>query len=184
MTHRHYILSALLFCLLSISVKAQTSGHSFGYLSYNEIFQSMPEYAASQQTLKELKAKYDKEALRAETEFQRKFSEFLQGQKDFPENILKKRQNELQDLLEESVRFREEAQNLLKQAEQDLQADMLYILNEAIKAVGIEHGYSFIINTDGNSCPYINPSNGEDVTNFVKEKLNLPILPPTTPSAQ
>ncbi len=182
MTYKRYILSVFLCCMVICFAKAQNN--HFGYLSYNAVFQAMPEYAVSQQKLKELKAKYDKEALRAETEFQRKFSEFLQGQKDFPENILKKRQNELQELLEESVRFREEAQNLLKQAEQDLQADMLYILNEAIKAVGIEHGYNFIINTDGNACPFINPSNGEDVTNFVKEKLNLPVLPSTTPSAQ
>ena len=182
MTYNRYILSVFLCCMVICFAKAQNN--HFGYLSYNAVFQAMPEYAVSQQKLKELKAKYDKEALRAETEFQRKFSEFLQGQKDFPENILKKRQNELQELLEESVRFREEAQNLLKQAEQDLQADMLYILNEAIKAVGIEHGYNFIINTDGNACPFINPSNGEDVTNFVKEKLNLPVLPSTTPSAQ
>lgn len=170
------LLALPLLCL----AQGQEQGKAlFGYLSYNSIFQSMPEYAIAQQKLKDLKAKYDQEAVRSENEFQRKFGEFLQGQKDFPENILQKRQKELQDLLEKSVSFKVEAQELLKQAEKDLQADMLYLLNEAIRAVGIERGYHYIINTDGNTCPFINPATGEDATNYVKEKLQLPIN--TTP---
>lgn len=153
---------------------ATVSG-KLGYLSYNAVFQSMPEYAVSQRKLADLKAKYDKEALRSEAEFQRKFVEFLQGQKEFPENILLKRQHELQDLLEKSIRFKEEAQQLLMQAEKDLQADMLYLLNEAIRAVGVERGYACIVNTDGNVCPFLHPAMADDVTNLVKEKLQLPI---------
>ncbi len=165
----------LSFWLLSFTAGAQMSQGRFGYLSYNAIFRSMPEFAVSQQKLADLKSKYDQEAQRSEAEFQRKFAEFLQGQKDFPENILLKRQHELQDLLVKSIRFKEESQSLLAQAEKDLQADMLYLLNEAIRAVGVENGYAYIINTDGNACPFINPAMADDVTNAVKEKLQLPI---------
>ena len=159
----------LSFLLLPFAVKAQTTQGKFGYLSYNAIFQAMPEYEVYRQNLADLKFKYDKEAQRSEEEFQRKFAEFLQGQKEFPENIL------LQDLLTKSIRFKEESQKLLVQAEKDLQADMLYLLNEAIRAVGVERGYAYIINTDGNTCPFINPAVADDVTNYVKEKLQLPI---------
>lgn len=145
----------------------------YGYLSYNAVFQAMPEYEKSQQKLQELKAKYDAEAKRAEDEFQRKFAEFIQDQKDMPENILLKRQNELQELMNRNVAFKTEAQSLLTQAEKDLQADMTFLLNEAIKATGIEQGLAFILNTDGGTCPYINPSLGVDVTTIVKQKLGL-----------
>ena len=159
----------LSFLLLPFAVKAQATQGKFGYLSYNAIFQAMPEYEVSRQKLAGLKSKYDKEAQRSEEEFQRKFAEFLQGQKEFPENILLKRQHELQDLLTKRIRFKEESQKLL------VQADMLYLLNEAIRAVGVERGYAYIINTDGNTCPFINPAMADDVTNYVKEKLQLPI---------
>lgn len=165
----------LAFFWMALTAGAQNSTGYFGYLSYNAIFQAMPEYATSQQKLAELKAKYDKETQRSEAEFQRKFTEFLQGEKDFPENILLKRQYELQDLFTKSVQFKDESQKLLTQAEKDLQADMTYLLNEAIRAVGVERGYAYIINTDGNACPFINPAMGDDVTNLVKEKLQLPI---------
>ena len=82
-------------------------------------------------------------------------------------------------MLAKSIAFKEEAQKLLSQAEKDLQADMVYLLNEAIRAVGVERGYACILNTDGNTCPFINPAMGDDVTNYVKEKLQLPIS--TTP---
>ena len=45
-------------CIPLLAV-AQVPPAKFGYLSYNEIFKAMPEYAASQQKLAELKAKYD-----------------------------------------------------------------------------------------------------------------------------
>lgn len=163
------------FLWLSSALAAQEVQKKIGYLSYNGIFRAMPEYEAAQKRLGDLKAKYDNEARRSEAEFQRKFVEFLQGQKDFPENILQKRQYELQDLMAKSIQFKEEAAGLLVQAEKELQADMLYLLNEAIRAVGVERGYSYILNTDGNACPFINPAESEDVTNYVKEKLQLPI---------
>ena len=175
MRKKNKLVLCLSFLLLPFAVKAQAMQGKFGYLSYNAIFQAMPEYEVSRQKLADLKSKYDEEAQRSEDEFQRKFAEFLQGQKEFPENILLKRQHELQDLLTASIRFKEESQKLLAQAEKDLQADMLYLLNEAIRAVGMEKGYACIVNTDGNTCPFINPEVADDVTNYVKEKLQLPI---------
>jgi outer membrane protein len=44
-------------------------------------------------------------------------------------------------------------------------------LNAIIGQVGKERGYAFIINTDGNTCPFINPFMGEDVTQVVKDRI-------------
>lgn len=166
-------LAVCAFLLCAMVGTAQDNVLRFGYLSFNEIFKAMPEYAVSQQKLADLKVIYDREAQRSEAEFQRKFAEFMQGQKDFPENIRLKRQRELQDLLAKSIQFKDEARELLSQAEEELQADMLARLNEAIAEVGMERGYACILNTDGHACPFINPQMGEDATTYVKEKLQL-----------
>ena len=144
-----------------------------GYLSYNAVLKQMPAYAQAQQSLDELKTKYEQEATRGEEEFQRKFSEFLQGQKDFPENILVKRQAELQVLMETGIKFRQEAQQLLAKAERELMAGVESQLNEAIRVVGTEAGYAAILNTDNNQCPFVNPAIGEDVTKAVMRKLGI-----------
>ena len=168
----------LLLMLLPFMAAAQVK---FGYLSYRTICQEMPQYVQAQQELLNLKAVYEQEATRGEEEFQRKFADFLQGQKDFPTNILQKRQAELQDLMERGSKFRKEAEKLLAEAEQNLIKDISKKLDEAIVAVGMEMGYSFIINIDDNACPFINPLVGDDVSNVVREKLSIPIINKVVP---
>ena len=144
----------------------------FGYLSYEEVLKAMPEYAAAVENLEGLKKTYDQELSRAEQDFSRKFYEFVDGQKNFPENIMLKRQKELQQLMDESIKFKEEAKQLLSQSEKELMAPLHSRLKDALREVGLERNYSFILNTDNNSYPFINTTGeGEDCTGFVKEKL-------------
>ena len=95
-----FILPILLFC---ITASAQIQ---FGYISYEQVLTEMPEYAKAKQDIAALKAKYEAEAQKGEEEFQRKFVDFLQGQKEFPQTIMQKRQAELQALIDNGVAFR------------------------------------------------------------------------------
>ncbi|MCR4995301.1 MAG: OmpH family outer membrane protein [Bacteroidales bacterium] len=139
----------------------------FGYLSYSQVFEQMPDYQKAKEDFAALKAQYDAEATRAEDEFQRKFSEFLQGQKDFPKSIMQKRQAELQELMDKSINFRKEAQRLLADAEKKLQQPVADRLNAAIHEVAAKQGLIFVLNTDGNAVPFIHPQVGIDVTETV-----------------
>ncbi len=161
-----------LFLLLPFSLAAQVR---IGYISYSKVMKLMPEYAQAQEELTRLKEQYDLEATRGEEEFQRKFTEFLQGQKDFPQNILLKRQAELQSLMENGINFRQEAQQLLSDAEETLLAEVSAKLDGVIQSVGTANGYMCILNTDGNQCPFVNPAVGEDVTYIVLQSLGLAV---------
>lgn len=176
MTKMKSLITLLLALLPFLGVSAQDEGvrvPQFGYISYNEVFQQMPEYQKAQEDFAALKAKYDAETTRSEDEFQRKFAEFLQGQKDFPPSILQKRQAELQELMDKSVNFRRESRKLLRQAEAELQRPVAEKLDEAIKAVGAELGLIFVLNTDGNSLPFVHPQVGVDITRPVLSKLGI-----------
>lgn len=162
-----------LFFILMLLPLVAAAQVKFGYIAYNSVCVEMPQYVDAQRQLADLKAKFDAEAQRGETEFQRKFSEFLQGQKDFPANILQKRQAELQDLMERSVAFRDEAQQLLKDSEQKMLQDVYKKLNDVIGEVALERGYFFVLNTDNNAAPFINTVVGEDATDFVRYKLGI-----------
>ncbi len=143
----------------------------FGYFSYENAFTSMPEYAIAQANLKDLSAKYDAETKRVEEEFNRKYEEFLDGQSDFAPTILQKRQTELQELFHKNVAFKAEAAKLLKQAEAEAYAPLREKISKVLAKIGAEHGFAFILNTDGDACPYIDPEMGEDVSEIVKEAL-------------
>ncbi len=163
-----FILPLLLSCIMS---HAQIQ---FGYISYDQVLKELPEYAQATQDLAALKAKYEAEAQKGEEEFQQKFVDFLQGQKEFPQAIMQKRQAELQTLMENGVAFRMKSQELLAQAEKDLMQEAQKRLNRTLLEVGVEMGYGYILNIDNNTCPYINPVVGVDVTNIVRTKLGLP----------
>jgi outer membrane protein len=177
-----YVALSVVALLCSVGVLAQEADsvvervvvqpQHFGYLSYDEVLKSMPEYPAAMKSLDDLKQSYDQELTRAEEDFSRKFYEFVDGQKDFPENIMLKRQKELQQLMDESVKFKEEARQLLTKAEQELMAPLHQRLKDVLREVGLEKNFSFILNTDNNSYPFINTTGeGEDCTVIVKEKL-------------
>lgn len=163
------ILPLMLIC---VAAAAQIQ---FGYISYGQILKELPEYAQATQELAILKAKYEAEAQKGEEEFQRKFVDFLQGQKDFPQAIMQKRQGELQALMDNGIAFRMKAQELIAQAEKELMQEAHKRLKRALLEVGVEYGYGYILNTDDNNCPFINPVIGFDVTELVRQKLGLSV---------
>ena len=164
---------ALLITLAATATAQEQPKPVFGYISYATVFQQMPEYDEAQQNFQKLKAMYDAEAARAEEEFQRKFSEFLQGQKEFPQSIMRKRQTELQELMEQGVEFRTKAQQLLAEAQAELQKPVEQKLTAAINAVAARQRLIFVINTDNHACPYIDPTAGTDLYEPVLAELGL-----------
>lgn len=162
------ILFLFLFILAASTIKAQAR---FGYLSYDSVFQSMREYAQAKSSLAELRSKYDAEVKRSEDEFNKKYEDFLDGQKEFPPTIYQKRLMELQEYMNRNEAFRDKTRKLLRDAENDIYTPIQEKLNAVIRTVGKEKGLAFILNTDYNACPYIDPQQGEDITATVKGKL-------------
>lgn len=167
----------LLVCFLSLTAQAQTetaavSVFRFGYLSYDSALYSMPDYAIAQQSLAELRAKYEAEQKRVEVEFNRKYEEFLEGQKDFPPTILRKRQTELKDMMERNIAFRQVGQQELRRAELDLMAPLRQRLSAVLAELANRRGLALILNTDSDAAPYINPLQGEDLNLLVRDALN------------
>lgn len=144
----------------------------FGYFSYTQVMKEMPEYAHAMASIDELKASYDKELERSEKDFSKKFAEYLEGQKTFPENIMLKRQKELQLLMDQSIQFKNEAKELLIKAENDLMQPIKERLAAAVQSVGYENKFAYILNTDSNAYPYVSDE-AVDCTNAILEKLGV-----------
>ena len=134
-----------LILILMLFLPLTAMAQKFGYMNYDMVLKAMPEYIKAQSQLEILKAKYTAEAERTDQEFNRKYSEFLDGQRDFPKNIMLKRQKELQDLLQNGVKFREECDKLVKQAEEELMTPITSKLNVALGQVGDEMALEYII---------------------------------------
>ena len=162
------------FLILLVALPLLASAQMrFGYFSYGSVLKNMPDYQLAQRGIADLRMKYDDEMKRAEQEFNAKYEDFLDAQRDLVPSILRKRQIELQDMMEKNIAFKKEAQRLLQQAEADAYGPARRKLAEAVAKVGQQHGYAFVLNTDGDACPYVNPEMGEDATPFIMEALNI-----------
>jgi Skp family chaperone for outer membrane proteins len=117
----------------------QAAQPKFGYLSYSKALEAMPDYAVAKKNLESLRAQYEAETKRSEDEFNAKYEDFLDVQKELDTPILRKRQSELQDLLHKSVSFKREAERLLKQAEADMYAPLRKRLDDILRKIATEH---------------------------------------------
>ena len=166
------LMAVMVLMGLSGYAQTETTGLKFGYLSIDSVLLSMPEYAQLQQDMATMRQQYETEMKRVEDEFNKKYEEFLDGQKSFPQTILQKRQSELQEMLDKNIAFKKEGLQMLKDTEKTQKDVILMMIDMAVKTIGMQRGYAFILNTDANATPWLNPALGEDITKAVKEMLN------------
>ena len=152
------------------TVVTQTTAR-YGYLSYQEALKSMPQYAMVQKQMENLRSQYQAETLRVEEEFNRKYEEFLEGQREFPKTILQKRQTELQQLMEKNIEFKANSLKELDAAEKEAMAPLRLRLNDVLREIGIKKGYAFIYDTDTKALPFLNPEMGDNINLIVKDAL-------------
>lgn len=169
---KRLLVSIVCVCAV-LCVSAQDSIPSFkiGYFSYELALKAMPGYSVAQQKLSDLRAQYNAELQRVEQDFNTKYEEFLEGQREFPETILRKRQTELKELLERNIAFKNESRRELEKAEAEVMAPLKERLNEVLNSIGLEHGFAVIVNTDANAAPFVHPLMGEDINQMITDAL-------------
>lgn len=165
----------LMMVLMGLTGYAQENAQpavKYGFLSCEAVMKAMPEYADMQTNMKQLREQYDMEQKRVEDDFNKKYEDFLDGQAAFPKTILQKRQSELQEILDKNIAFKKESERLLAEAEQNQLNQLKATIAEVLAKIGNERGYAFILNTDKEATPFINPAMGEDITAEVKALLS------------
>ncbi|MBR2862118.1 MAG: OmpH family outer membrane protein [Bacteroidaceae bacterium] len=165
------IILSMLLCFMAVCAAEAQSQVKYGYLSYDALLRGMPEYAEAQLAMGELVKKYEAEASYNEMNFKRLFAEFLEGQKEFPQSILLKRQRDLQEAMEKGLAYRQSADSLLHAAKEELMLPLRQRLDSAICNVALERGYECVVNSDTRSHLFFSPGVAEDATPFVVEKL-------------
>ncbi|NPD81892.1 OmpH family outer membrane protein [Prevotella sp. PINT] len=159
---------SILLATLSIPAMAQVK---IGYFSYDAAIKSMPEYKATLDSVQAIRKEYEGEAKRAEEEFNTKYEAFLDNYDRLATSIRRKRQAEMQQLMESNVKFREETRRRISRTEEEAMDALRMKLNERVRLVAQKHGFSLILNTDNNACPFIDPMLGEDITALLNEDI-------------
>ena len=152
-----------LLLMLPMAVAAQTN--AFGYFRYKKIVEQLPEYQQVCNDYEEIKKQCDAEIARNEEQLTRSYVAYLDGQNEFPEPILRKRQKELQELVDKSILFRKELQAWLTAAHDSLYAPLRAKIDDAVSRVCMHNNLAYIIDLDEAGYKFINPTCGFDITN-------------------
>lgn len=148
------------------------SAQKFGHVNTQEIIQAMPEFNTARTEIEKLTQQYESDLKQMQDELQKKSEEFDKLPADTPDGIKQRKQKELQDLysnIQESYQTNQQA--LAKAQQEKMQAIQTKVI-DAIKAIGQEGGYVYIMEM-GAGIPYISTTLSTDLTAQVKAKLGL-----------
>ena len=143
----------------------------FGYFSYSEVLEALPQYAQAGEEYELLKQRCQEELDRNEQELTRLYVAYLDGHREFPEPILRRRQNELQQMVDNSVALRAQLKDWLSQARDSLLLPCTEAIDASLARVCAAYSLSYAIDTDIEAYKYINPEFGVDITALVIEDI-------------
>ncbi len=145
--------------------------NKFGYFSYSELLEALPQYAQAGEEYELLKQRCQEELDRNEQELTRLYVAYLDGHREFPEPILRRRQNELQQMVDNSVALRAQLKDWLSQARDSLLLPCTEAIDASLARVCAAYSLSYAIDTDIEAYKYINPEFGVDITALVIEDI-------------
>lgn len=161
----------LLLMLLMFAPLA-TFAQKFGHLNAQDIIQLMPDFTKAKTEIDALQKQYEADLKSMQDELQKKSQDFEAQEKTLPDNIKQRRQQELQEMYQKIQQSYQDNQQALGKASQEKMSAISAKVLEAIKAVGTEGGYVYIMDVAG-GVPYISTTLSTDVTAQVKAKLGL-----------
>lgn len=162
--------------LLAIAVALPMSAmaQKFGVVDLEAVFSAMPETAAMQTQVQETSKKYEAEFMKLQEEVNKLMADFqtIQNDENTPQSIKERRLQEVQDRYGKVQQFRETAEAEIARLQQQLSKPIQDKLTEAIKSVGAEGNFTFILPNEPGLLLY-QGTDVVDVTPQVRAKLGI-----------
>jgi len=163
------LLLTVAFAALTISVQAQ----KFGYINSQELISQLPEVKEANAKIETLKKQLQKKGQDMIAALQTKYTDLQKKQTD---GLLSPKQIETEAALlkEEETKlgqFEQTSQQKIYEKSEELLAPIQTRINNAIKEVAADNGYTYIFDSSLGLVLYADP--GTDVSTLVKAKLGL-----------
>jgi len=161
-----------LFLMVLLFAPMTMFAQKFGHVNAQEIIQAMPEFAKAQSEIEALQKQYESDLKSMQDELQRKGEAYEKEKATLPANVKERREQEIQEMYQKIQQSYQDNQQSLQKAQSEKMQVITTKLLEAIKAVGQDGGYVYIMDM-GSGIPYISSTLSKDVTAEVKTKLGL-----------
>ena len=156
-----------LLLALAVALPFGAMAQKFGVVDINTVFAGMPEAAAMQKELQDLSKQYEDELQKLQEQVNKLYTEYQTIQEDpnTAQSIKDRRMQEIQEAMQKADQFRNTASQDIARAQEAKIAPIQSMINDAIKAVGVEGGYTIIFPLAQELLLYT----GSDVTDLTKQ---------------
>jgi len=162
------LLVAAIISLGLFSTKAHAQ-QKIGHIDMEGLINAMPEYQAAMKEMQELQASLEKQGQELNDEAEQKQEQFIKDSSTYSAAMKEIKREELFKLIQRLNNYSNEAQEKIKQANQQKMAPIYQKALENVKAVAKESAYTYVM--DSNSL--LVSSANDDLLPLVKKKLGL-----------
>ncbi len=156
--------------LLGSNAQAQ---QKLGHINMEDLIGAMPEYQTAMKEMQELQASLEKQGQELNDEAEQKQEQFLKDSSTYSAAMKEIKREELLKLIQRLNNYSNEAQDKIKQVNQQKMAPIYQKAIESLKAVAKEGNYAYVM--DSNSLLVSPPS--EDLLALVKKKMGIKDAP-------
>lgn len=154
----------------SMNVQAQTNV-KIGYVDFAQIVSLMPGQDSINTKLQAHVASLESQLKTMQTEYEAKINDYQATQATMSQIIKQTKEKEIMDLQQRIEAFNQQAQYEIQTKQQELTKPLIERIQRAIRAVGKENGFAYILN--GNEQIILYSDGGINVLPLVKKKLGL-----------
>lgn len=150
------------------------SAQKFAVVDVESVITAMPEYTQMNTQLTETSRRYETEFTNLQEEINQLMTQYQAIAEDAatPQSIKDRRTQEIQEKMQRVEQFRNTAQQDLARLQEQLLAPITQKYQEAVKAVGTEQNFTFVLPNEPNLVIYAGPD-VVNVTAAVKAKLGI-----------
>lgn len=167
------ILKAFIVIVLfvtSVGVQAQANV-KIGYIDFAQVVSLMPGQDSINRKLQAHVASLESQMKAMQNEYEGKINDYQSSQATMSQIIKQTKEKEILDLQTRIEAFNQQAQNDIQNKQMELTQPLIDRIQNAIKAVGRENGFAYILN--GNEQIILYAEGGINVLPLVKKKLGL-----------
>lgn len=152
-----------------------------GYTSVSYVLAQMPESKQIESQLKTYSGQLEAQLKTKYTEYQTKGEAYQKGAATMTDVVRADKEKELQNLQQSIQEFQRNADQSLQQRQQTLLKPALDKLQKAIDDVAKENGYTYVLNSDGDSPVLLHGPEDGNISDIVLKKMG--ITPPAPGAA-
>ena len=143
----------------------------FGHVDAQAVMQSLPEFIKARGEIEALSKQYENDMKAMQDEIQRKSDEYDKSKSTMNATQQQEVETNLQQMIQKFQQAYQDNQQALQKAQQEKMQPIMNKIMTAIKNVGKDGGYVYIMDISTGS-PYISDTLSKDVTNDVKAEMN------------